>query len=137
MWAYFKKILNRFITLNWEKWNEDIGQEEAHINFSDEFRSEVSIHLLLVFQFWQSMWQIFLLWSKSLSYSYTHSLLLQRKKYCKKFYKIPIFQKKHFKKRITQYLLAENKSLYFLVELSTQNLLQNVSTFLTKIWKLW
>ena len=36
-----------------------MSQEEAHNNFSDEFTSEVSIHLLLVFQFWQSTWQFF------------------------------------------------------------------------------
>ena len=58
-WAYFKKILNRFITFSWDKWNGDMSQEEAHNNFSDEFTSEVSIHLLLVFQFWQSTWQFF------------------------------------------------------------------------------
>ena len=47
---------------------------------------------------------------------------------------MPIFQKKHFKERITQYFLAENKSPCFLVKLSKQNLLQlNMS----KIWKLW
>ena len=39
---------------------------------------------------------------------------------------LAIFQKKHSKKPITQYFLAENKSLCFLVELSkqSQNLLQ-------------
>ena len=37
----------------------DLSQEEAHENFSDEFTSEVSIHLLLVFQFWYSTWQFF------------------------------------------------------------------------------
>ena len=37
----------------------DVSQEEAHKNFSDEFTSEVSIHLLLDFQFWQSTWQFF------------------------------------------------------------------------------
>ena len=36
---------------------------------------------------------------------------------------LAIFQKKHFKKRVTQYFLAENKSPCFL-ELSQQNLLQ-------------
>ena len=41
---------------------------------------------------------------------------------------ISIFQKKHFKKRITQYFLPENKNPCFLVELSKQNLLQlNIS----------
>ena len=33
-------------------------QEETHNNFSDEFTSEVSIHLPLVFQFWHSAWQM-------------------------------------------------------------------------------
>ena len=40
-----------------------MSQEEAHNNLSDEFTSEVSIHLLLIVQFWHSTWQIFLLWS--------------------------------------------------------------------------
>ena len=137
MWAYFKKILNRFITLNWDKWNGDIGQEEAHINFSDEFKSEVSIHLLLVFSFYSQCGRFFFYDRKVLATVTSTAYYFNVRKYCKKFYKIPIFQKKHFKKRITNYLLAENKSLCFLVELSTQNLLQNVSKFLTKIWKLW
>ena len=38
-----------------------MSQEEAHNNFSDEFTSEVSIHLLLAFQFSHSTSQIFLL----------------------------------------------------------------------------
>ena len=29
---------------------------EAHNNFSNEFTSEVSIHLLLIVQFWHSTW---------------------------------------------------------------------------------
>ena len=44
----------------------DVSQEEAHKNFSDEFTSEVSIHLLLVFQFYTHRgrysfygWQLF------------------------------------------------------------------------------
>ena len=37
---------------------------------------------------------------------------------------VAIFRKKHFKKRITQYFLTDNKSPWFLAELSKQNLLQ-------------
>ena len=41
----------------------DLSQEEAHKIFSDEFTSEVSIHLLLVFKFWHSTWQFFMVYS--------------------------------------------------------------------------
>ena len=35
-WAYFKKILIRFITFSWDKWNGHKSHEEAYNNFSDE-----------------------------------------------------------------------------------------------------
>ena len=53
----FKQIY--YFQLRQMEWRE--SQEETYNNFSEEFASEVSIHLLLVFQFWHS-WQIYLLW---------------------------------------------------------------------------
>ena len=42
-----------------DKMNADRSQEEAVHNLLDKFTSEVSIHLLLVVQFWHSTFQIF------------------------------------------------------------------------------
>ena len=41
------------------EFRHNIRQEEAHNSFSDEFASEVSIHILLVVQYWTQRGRFF------------------------------------------------------------------------------
>ena len=59
--------------------NADRSQKEAAHNSSDEFTSEVGIHLLFVVQFWQSTWHIFTLWFTAFfsdDYNHVHNILI-------------------------------------------------------------